>query len=961
MKRFLLFSLMVCLFQLSYSQTVLEEGFEGPTPPPEDWTVTYADPNPHTYNLVTYNNQTVYEGLQSFRFSSYMTGEAYDTYLVTKEINIEEAGYALSFWYRNAASDESFRVGFSSTGNDPETDFTWGEEIIATGTVWTELRIEDIPVGTKHVCIHYYSNYKHYLYIDSFKISRPSSMSLISDAVSQTITGTVKAGTENAGIVSVKLQTDGDGNPLVVSQMKFNTTGTTDVNDIQKAKLFFTGGNNTFSDLNMVGSLEGVNGEFEFKDFEATLNQGYNYFWLRYDISEDAITNNEVDAQALEFTIAGEVNTPTDGNPAGAATIMAPLSGEYSIAAENADFTDIGDALSYIMFYGVNGPCTFKVANGTYTERNNIPAIPGASQTNTITFESASGNPDDVILKTDNDSFLNYGFRLEGCAHIQFKNLTFTYLNATHTRLFEITNGANNIKFVNNKFIGKAITGGDTPNDHIMFYSDNSYGHDVEYNLSFIDNTFENGYVGLQMAGIAPTEELEENLIVTGNTFKNQSFNALLLACQNSATVCNNTFIAEETGGEYSAIFANYCFGNLKIDANRIEIKTAGVANAIVLQNSNLSSNQCIVSNNMISMKIDGNEVNGFSASASENINFINNSIYIYGNDGENSSPVNIGTENDFLTLKNNIYCNTTDGPAMIFATTQQNNLVSDHNCIYSPEGTFVKLGNMEVESIDKWQEDTDLDASSKSLAPAFASAVNLHTANTGLKFGKFSSLVPNDFDGDERPESPIMVGADEIEGAPLPTAEYKIFVGEGEDEKEYAITEGVEIDFEKVWDFEARLQVKNTSDQTININLNKVSGAMDIYENNLAIEAGASKMFHISPNYFGTEVEASFILESTDLDINISFSLKGIFDYMGLDETDNTFAIYPNPSNGVINIEANNINTMDIQVLNNQGVCVQSIKNAGNNTKITDLKAGMYMVKISSVEGVQTYKVIVK
>src|ERR1700679_3117126 len=47
---------------------------------------------------------------------------------------------------------------------------------------------------------------------------------------------------------------------------------------------------------------------------------------------------------------------------------------------------------------GVSGPVVFEVANGTYNENVHLFTIPGTSSTNTVLFESASGDSSNVII-----------------------------------------------------------------------------------------------------------------------------------------------------------------------------------------------------------------------------------------------------------------------------------------------------------------------------------------------------------------------------------------------------------------------------------------------------------------------------------------------------------------------------------------------------------------------------------
>jgi len=66
------------------------------------------------------------------------------------------------------------------------------------------------------------------------------------------------------------------------------------------------------------------------------------------------------------------------------------LSGTYTISgATGASYASFAGAVSDLVTNGVAGPVVFKVAAGNYNETVKIPAIKGASATNTITFTGA--------------------------------------------------------------------------------------------------------------------------------------------------------------------------------------------------------------------------------------------------------------------------------------------------------------------------------------------------------------------------------------------------------------------------------------------------------------------------------------------------------------------------------------------------------------------------------------------
>lgn len=126
-----------------------------------------------TQNEIVNSNDYAYTGNQSFRFSSnnYNSQQIYDQYLITPELDANNTMLVM-FYYANASAlkDETFRVGYSTTGKAIE-DFTWEDDITnQANTDWHLYRNVNVPADVKYVAIHYKSQRMAYLYIDNFQI-----------------------------------------------------------------------------------------------------------------------------------------------------------------------------------------------------------------------------------------------------------------------------------------------------------------------------------------------------------------------------------------------------------------------------------------------------------------------------------------------------------------------------------------------------------------------------------------------------------------------------------------------------------------------------------------------------------------------------------------------------------------------------------------------------------------------
>ena len=124
-------------------------------------------------NNITQSDSWSNDGGYSLRFSSKDEDSAYDQYLLSPEFAASDVERALSFFYTSSEGTELFKVGWSTTGTNLNTDFTWSDEIIGIvegsgENEFNEYSKNNLPVGTKYIAIHYYSNHQNYLYIDRF-------------------------------------------------------------------------------------------------------------------------------------------------------------------------------------------------------------------------------------------------------------------------------------------------------------------------------------------------------------------------------------------------------------------------------------------------------------------------------------------------------------------------------------------------------------------------------------------------------------------------------------------------------------------------------------------------------------------------------------------------------------------------------------------------------------------------
>lgn len=232
-------------------------------------------------------------------------------------------------------------------------------------------------------------------------VTTPALMTYVSSTTAQPNTTAVNAGTTNADVIRLEVTVINSGCPLVVSQIQFNTNGTTNVADLTNAKVYYTGTSTTFSTTTAFGSaIANPNGTLTFTGSQ-TLTGGtsntVNYFWLAYDIAACATNANVVDGEAIDFTFSGGgANTPTVTAPAGSrsinntgATFTSVANGNWSNPATWGGCAPTAGATQITINSAVtlDGDYNYPSANLTINSTKSL-----SISTNTLTIGASGGD-----------------------------------------------------------------------------------------------------------------------------------------------------------------------------------------------------------------------------------------------------------------------------------------------------------------------------------------------------------------------------------------------------------------------------------------------------------------------------------------------------------------------------------------------------------------------------------------
>lgn len=338
------------------------------------------------------------------------------------------------------------------------------------------------------------------------------------------------------------------------------------------------------------------------------------------------------------------------------------MSGTYTINPSGSgatNFTTFTAAVNQLACGGVSGPVTFNVSNGVYNEQVSIGTIIGASSTNTIRFQSASGVASNVTLQTTGTSLNNFTLRFNGADFVTIDKITITNLSSSFGRVVDFSAVNNSNNSINNTLTGCVLTGPSTTSSSdvlAVIYSNNT----LDSNTTITGCTINRGSYGIFWNGNSTTSLYTQNLTITGNTFGTTAANAnwwrgAELNNTFAPQIISNVFNAPSGNLSHMCIRLNNSNGSGRINKNRVT--ASGSNRGISLQNINVGQATGFdVVNNAISIN-STTTAYGIELYSAANTNVYFNTVNSQSSGG-NSSAFYSYSNNSATQKGNTVYNN---------------------------------------------------------------------------------------------------------------------------------------------------------------------------------------------------------------------------------------------------------------------------------------------------------------
>ncbi len=402
--------------------------------------------------------------------------------------------------------------------------------------------------------------------------------------------------------------------------------------------------------------------------------------WLAYDIKSDATVGSAVEAKitAINDSIVAE---PTTSSVA----VAEGVSGTFTVGA-GADYGTIQAAVDALKG-GISGPVTINIKRGIYNEKVNVPEIAGASQKNTITIQSESGNWNDVKIYydlyeepaySDDKMSAEYGvFSVSGADWLTLRGLQITTTDLTFPGVLHVKNMSRHLT-VDSCYIHTATSESYSEDINLIYtYSKNLANHNNDY-LTVRNSLLEGGYIGVRMGGtgnVNPPLPKEVGGVIENCTLRNQGTKAIYCMDELGAKLRGNRIENNVTSKDFYGFdgqLRDDYDESMEISGNYFELAISRAEAISLRQMKGTANAPVLVVNNEININTDNNSSFGIKiGSPASNLNIANNTVRLKG--VAPSSTVMYVNDTDLtnVNIVNNVFQNEAGGYAYRYYKTE--------------------------------------------------------------------------------------------------------------------------------------------------------------------------------------------------------------------------------------------------------------------------------------------------
>ncbi|HEY0677601.1 MAG TPA: right-handed parallel beta-helix repeat-containing protein, partial [Chitinophagaceae bacterium] len=437
---------------------------------------------------------------------------------------------------------------------------------------------------------------------------------------------------------------------------------------------------------------------------------------------------------AFDFSSSVQVTTP--------AAVAGTFTINSALPSGGTNFQSFNDAYNYIKC-GIAGPVVFNVVSGSgpYNEQLIMSAVPGASATNTITFNGNGATLSFLSTNTNERGII----KLDGADHVIFDNLVIT---ATGTSTSEYGFGVQLINDADSNTVRNCTININTATTSTNYAgivisasatsATSTTGTSLCDGNTFANNTINGGYYGVTLVGSTTAANSIQNNKVTGNTIRDWYLYGIYVTGTISSVMEGNNIQrpTRTTGGATNyGIYLTALSTKALISKNIIhsifdgDPTTTDDFYGIYLTGVDATSgNENVVSNNVIHDITSNGLIYGIYNAGSDNAHYFHNTISL-DHAGSASTEATRGfyqtTAASGIQFRNNLISISRGGTGTkhaIYMGTATTTYTSNNNNFYIiPAAThYVGFSGSNQVTLANWQTATSQDANSVSIDPVY-------------------------------------------------------------------------------------------------------------------------------------------------------------------------------------------------------------------------------------------------
>ena len=456
----------------------------------------------------------------------------------------------------------------------------------------------------------------------------------------------------------------------------------------------------------------------------------------------------------VPYTITAWTSMPNgvadtiNNNDTSTVTVQAAISGTLTIGGASPDYQTFSDAVSDLNTYGLCGPVTFNVRSGTYHEQLSLQDITGSSSTNTVTFQSETGNPADVTLTHNSSSSTNYVVEFADAEHVTFKDMTMTATNSSYCRVLYFPSGSDYITIENCELVGYNTTS--TSTNRAVVYSPSGT---LDNNTTFKDCGIREGSYGMYLRG-GGTTNTEEGVTVENCHFTGQYYRPFYAYYLGTMNFIDNTIELTDPAYYYRYVAYFYYGHDNNIERNVFFSDGGNYARGVYLYRQNYYQNGSTrFVNNFVTVINNNRTYYAVYHYRSNNTLFAHNTIFMNSSYSGGDAVYSYYAQN--AEYYNNIFYNAGSGYAM-YVRPSSSVSASDYNVFYTAGNNFVYWDGSrpDLASLQNYSN-KDGNSITKTVFFENTSQGDLHLTgasedDTDL-FGTLLQSVPKDIDHQDR------------------------------------------------------------------------------------------------------------------------------------------------------------------------------------------------------------------